>query len=96
MTWNGSDLMLSVGNTMPESYYEQGRADFEQLVNDVDFTARHWSDLLGKDVTVDVSEFSGVSQYWLSVRVAGFGSMRFASLFEMETFFERMFPGGEA
>lgn len=95
MTWNASDLLASTGAAMPDSYYEQGQNEWAQLQVDVGDTEAHWRDQLQRHITLEVYDYSGLDQYWIDVFIEGLGSMRFKSLWEFETYMERMFPGTE-
>ena len=95
MTWSAGDMLASTGASMPDSYYEKGRAEYEQLQVDIGDTETHWSEQLERNVAISIGDYSGVDQYWLNVRIEGFGTMRFKSLWDLETYLERMFPGTE-
>lgn len=93
MTWSASDMLASTGAAMPESYHEEGRNEYLQLQVDVGDTEKHWSEQLARKVALEVVDYAGFEQYWIRAFIENLGSMRFKSLWDFETYMERMFPG---
>jgi len=91
MTWSASDMLASTGAAMPEWYYEEGRQDYERLKIDLGDMEADWvAKLPGRKVSIDLQEYVGPDQYWVTLNIDSL-VVRFPSLLDLQGYAERMY-----
>lgn len=92
MVWTADQMADSYGNAMPDSYYETGRSEYTQFMTDVGEAEERWSRDLKAPVVIDVVNYVSSGQVSLAVWISSMRLAPFSSLYELESYLERMYP----
>lgn len=86
-----SDALAMTGAEMPDWYHEEGRAEYERLVRNLEYEAAEFGRITGQPTRIQLDEYTDSERYLLIVWVGPL-AVRFHSLEGARGWIDRMYP----
>ncbi len=92
MVWTQQGMIESYGNAMPESYYEQGAKEWDEFLRNVEDAEWRWgAEIPDRAVLIKVLEVGAPGNAVVELHLDALRIV-FPSLYELESYLERMYP----